>query len=316
MYFLGQVVGGRLFARSVFSGATLFVAALASATAVAQVPCGGKTCPKGFVCEVESGGCPDIGCTGDCPPCENNEVEVCEPGPCTSDADCDAELRCAESRRGPGPGSNCAGPDCAEVPEAGETRMLERLCLPKWALTCSADADCGEGFKCIERRAGCSDGSPPSGSPGSTPAMSGSGAEQSRECEEKTGEMRCEGMRIACTAAAGASDPACPAGWTCRDNPEGASWSDANGNMGCEPGDPPKLCFPRYAEFGFVGRSATSDESTSGSTEGRDVAIDKLVDEGGCAFSVSSKASTGWAPAALLALAAFAGRRRRTSGSS
>jgi MYXO-CTERM domain-containing protein len=59
---------------------------------------------------------------------------------------------------------------------------------------------------------------------------------------EPTGEFACEIVETAC-----AQDSDCPADWTCEDNPMGTCWADSEGNSGCTPADPAKLCQPPYS---------------------------------------------------------------------
>jgi MYXO-CTERM domain-containing protein len=78
---------------------------------------------------------------------------------------------------------------------------------------------------------------------------------------EPSGKKSCVADRVACDA-----DSDCPSGWSCADNPEGVCWSGPNGDMGCSPGDPPKLCMPPYVNLG--GGYPTRGEDSNGSGSG------------------------------------------------
>jgi len=76
---------------------------------------------------------------------------------------------------------------------------------------------------------------------------------------EPSGFKACVLDEVACDA-----DSDCPSGWTCGDNPEGVCWASSDGSMGCEPGDPPKLCLPPYTDLGggYPGRGEDSNGDT------------------------------------------------------
>jgi hypothetical protein len=85
---------------------------------------------------------------------------------------------------------------------------------------------------------------------------------------EPTGEFACKVVETACT-----QDSDCPADWTCEDNPMGVCWADSQGNSGCTPADPAKLCQPPYSDLGGGGYY----DGVSGGTTG---AIDLGRDDG------------------------------------
>lgn len=277
-----------LSARHVLSALVLFTPLLFGRAALAQQACGDTTCPKGFSCEMETAGCAAVECVGElCQPCVPDTVLVCRPGPCSADADCAEDMACADVEQ-----SSCAdaaeAPACIQAPcpemrpEGTCTTTASKQCLPRWALACAVDADCGAGFSCKEQEQCSCSGSTGTGTSGSSgseagaggsppgaadpalpaPMPSGSGAPPAPTPSECTcapsGQKACEAILVACT-----SDAGCPSGWSCRDNPEGACWSDSNGNTGCTPADPAKLCLPPYSDF--VSGGGFGEISTDGS---------------------------------------------------
>ncbi len=190
-------------------------------------------CPTGFSCEVMGSmgsGCvcpegqPDCGC-GE--PTEPVEYKGCSPKPCSTDADCGEGLECVTFEM------PCAMPaiDCAPGSECPEPEPCESgtssQCQPKWAGTCDADADCGEGFTCKAYEECSCSGSSGSGSGGSTPeptdpaAPDGGGAPPSEDGDSSdpidsectcapSEEKYCEPVKTVCT-----SDADCPAEWEC-----------------------------------------------------------------------------------------------------
>jgi MYXO-CTERM domain-containing protein len=178
-------------------------------------------------------------------------------------------------------------------------------CQPQWTLPCETAADCGEGFACKERESCWCSGSTGSvgsgvgGSTGTAGASSGGAAAvdlplpaedrdigtgtdeegaapegdvaeappPDEQCGcEPSGEFACEVVETAC-----AHDSDCPADWTCEDNPMGSCWIDSEGNSGCTPADPAKLCQPPYSRLGGGGGYA---QTTGGSTGTTDIALD------------------------------------------
>ncbi|MBN1605770.1 MAG: hypothetical protein JW940_04015 [Polyangiaceae bacterium] len=85
---------------------------------------------------------------------------------------------------------------------------------------------------------------------------------------EPTGEFACEVVETACT-----TDSDCPADWTCEDNPMGSCWADSEGNSGCTPADPARLCQPPYSRLG----GGAYGEATVGGTTG---AVDLWSEDG------------------------------------
>lgn len=95
-----------------------------AASAVAQEPSCDLDCIKGYSCEMQISGCPDLP-RGDTP-CEPTTFPSCIAQLCSSDADCAAHMKCYD----------------------GNTPGDVRQCLPQHSFPCSADADCGAGFTC------------------------------------------------------------------------------------------------------------------------------------------------------------------------
>src|SRR5690606_31419945 len=201
----------------------------------------------------------------------------------SSNADCAEDMVCV-TREIPCVRATPACPPDGPCPEPAELDCAPESisqCVPRWSLPCSVDADCGDGFECVEvEECGCgsSAGAPGSGpsaapTPGLPPESGASPGDDSRAdvppdpsfaaptpppdgervpperggsdpiCEcSPSGVKSCRMIEQACTA-----DTDCPSGWTCVDNPEGVCWSRPDGDTGCTPADPPKLCFPPYS---------------------------------------------------------------------
>jgi hypothetical protein len=93
---------------------------------LAQEPTCAGTCPRNFSCEVAEicGSAPEF---GEAPEACSTHA-VCTALPCSSDADCDADMRCYEEADSDEPAT----------------------CAPRWLLGCNEAADCGAGFTCAE----------------------------------------------------------------------------------------------------------------------------------------------------------------------
>jgi len=319
----------------------LFAPLFVSSAASAEVACGETTCPQGFVCETQPAPCPAIACAEgqECPPCDAT-MEVCAPASCTSQADCGADMVCAgfdvRDCGGSAPAEPCErGEDCAAPAapaECSSTTAYE--CTPRWQLPCAADADCGAGFRCVELESCSCAGSPaaPGGSGGGaepapgarapSPAPVDPDADPSCVCEP-SGQKSCEVVETAC-----ATNAECAAGWTCQDNPEGVCWADANGQTGCTPADPARLCAPPYSNLPVAGGFGEGRPTTGGipanggpqSGDGGGLPASGQSEEdgagaqasgGGC--SISAVPKTDASPLAWLgvALGAAVGLRRR-----
>jgi len=275
----------RLLVASALSALVLVLPRVASAA-----ECEATTCPTGYECVETIAPSPGLPCAdgAECTPSEPVIVPQCRPLPCTSDDDCAEGMKCVtqevtECSGGSAPcadpGIDGGAPDCPEPqPEECEART-ESACLPAYALPCTQASDCGPtGFTCEPVEECSCPGSPGSGGT-PMPGMDGGAAEPApaesdparpaadagadpvpSECTcTPTGESFCQVTTVACTEATVASD--CPAGWTCRENPEGSCWSGPEGS-GCEPADPPMLCAPPYVDV--VGGRGEGSDSGSG----------------------------------------------------
>lgn len=338
--------------------APLFVAERANA----QQACGDIVCPDGYTCESASAPCADVACapgeTCVAAPCEPKTYHYCAPSACTTDSDCGEGMvcfehvskRCAETA----PSTEPCPPDAecaafAPAPPVDCTPVTERLCTPRYLLPCQADADCGAGFRCQEQEScgssgsgptppeptplpGSSDGGADDSGSGSSDSDSGSGdASEPRELPapptvtcEPSGVFSCVAIETACNA-----DADCVSGWSCRDNPEGVCWAGPNGEHGCTPADPPRLCMPPYStvptgaprgedtnEGGYETPGstpvppATPDPQPTPSPESADDLLGGRT-EGGCAMTPARSGSSGLAFIMLSLASALAFRRRR-----
>lgn len=233
--------------RSLAGIATLCIAS----NSAADVACGETTCPKSFVCQsYEMDACPAIATRdGGAVDCQPTTKYVCEPGPCTVDADCADGMVCHSSTSttcsGSAPGCDPNTTDCKQLPPATEscTFSMTSQCVPRYLLPCTVASDCGDGFTCeADQSCGCS-GSTGSSSGGiATPATNasapaGSGAASSIAADPatgaggttgrttgttpsstqctctNTGTNSCRLQVIGCT-----QDTDCPSGFTCVDN--------------------------------------------------------------------------------------------------
>ena len=144
-----------------------------------ELPCGGSDCiPCTCACPADAD-CPPCECP-ECPepePCTPEVIQVCNwhPEQCKSDADCDAGFECKPIEECTGSGCACprcaCGPcppdqecppcdcpdipcDCADVPSEPECHVIGAWCAPK-EQECSSDADCLEGWECVEEPVPC-----------------------------------------------------------------------------------------------------------------------------------------------------------------
>lgn len=212
-----QTRGGRL--------ALVVAAAAASLTAnlaAAQECDVDADCGAGYVCEIHSsGGCTDFACEPgeECRPveCETYEYGTCVNAPCEGDADCPDPMLChtrsyeecdAEDYPGcPDDGTPCE-PKPVEPPNC--ISYSEAHCRQPFELPCTADADCGGGFRCVEDIIRWCSGS------GQVPQEDGVAVPlPETECgEERTGTFSCHLQELPCDA-----DADCPSGLACVDNP-------------------------------------------------------------------------------------------------
>jgi hypothetical protein len=306
------------------SALALFLPLCFASAAHAASSCDELTCPKGFACELESAACPDIACVeGPCQPCAAEAHAVCRSAVCATDGDCGADMLCVESTNSATTGpAECAGGDCAEAPAEDPVtgRSSEKRCTPRWTLACNADADCGAGFEC--QACSCAGASTPGSSgPGSSSAAAAPSAADAAPAPTPpdgcgcgpTTPKTCVARVVACS-----TDADCVSGWTCRDNPNGACWANSNGETGCTPADPAKLCAPPYSgvSSGDFGGTPTNAEGTA-ANGGVDHAVDAVLpdDDGGCSVSSRRGSAGGGGLLSLIAvaLAAMGWRRRERS---
>jgi MYXO-CTERM domain-containing protein len=271
---------------SSLAAAALGLVWLCPAQAHAQTCETDADCAQGLVCEVvgaSSCAVPDCPPGETCPepePCEPEEFRECVPGPCTSDADCGEGLKCLTTSSEICTASDMAcDPDDEEcVPVTVEPvceTVTEQYCAPDWVGACETDADCGEGFTCVQPEVcECSVGAAvpePATDPDADPAAE---SEPVPEVEPEpvpepicecypTGEKYCEPKEIACEAAAD-----CPEGWSCEQ--VGAvsvacTVPEDGSEPVCEPAeDPVSQCMPPYWE---MARGAAGGSDASGTLQ-------------------------------------------------
>lgn len=279
--------------------------------AVAQQSCAADTdCLKGFICETDTLSCPDTApcrdgekCAAEVA-CESEEYSRCVSGPCTGDTDCADGMVCLTETHQQCSGAAVAcqkGQECPEPEPAECNTVTESECVPKYLAPCALDADCGEGFACVQgQECGCSTSAGSSGSPEANTAdagaaISGSGTDgnagsaqpdpaadadagntpTSSDCGCKpSGRFRCKMKEITCDTDAG-----CPSGWTCVQSHTNSApvacsatkLADGGVTTTCAdagPAEPAsKQCVPPYYDtFGSEGASAV-DSVGKGETQ-------------------------------------------------
>jgi len=276
------------------------------AAAAAQSECAlDSDCPSGFVCQLITEPCPTApACPPDmiCDPvvCDPITYGQCEPGPCASDADCGADMRCetftyTQCSAGGSTATPCVdGEPCPPPPDPTPTTctdVSESYCVPAWLRICTADSDCDANFTCIQPEtcacsgtatggtttggtdpnAGSSGGSSGSGGatdtppPDTTTDPNATTTTDSCVCEP-AGDALCIPQDISCTA-----DAECPAGWTCQQytsDVTGACAVDSTGTTVCDP--PPATttagsCVPPLWDAMAGGASPRDVAATQGS---------------------------------------------------
>lgn len=235
-----------------------------SGRAAAQECASDADCLKSYTCEVvgETGcgfACPDSDPNCAPPPdstCEVTQYKACVPGPCSSDADCEDGMVCFEQE-----GFDCPPATQIDCPPDADCPKPEPVdcaptttssCVPRYAVPCAEDADCGDGFDCVEDIAyACAGSTPASGSgggsdPGDPGGAAGSAApepaplpEEPPTCtEEPLGTFHCEAREVACAA-----DADCPTDWTCVENYA----RPVCGGASTDPAEPPPPTEPAAA---------------------------------------------------------------------
>jgi hypothetical protein len=279
-------------------------------------------CIDGFVCEVmEVGVCEVAACPDgmECPEpyCYTENVGACVPTSCDSDADCGEGLRCMAVTFDECPtmpadppcidGEDCPEPEPVEEPECETT--TENYCLPPYVAPCTVDADCGEGFECIEEElCRCS---------GYDPGAPGDPETPEPDCTcEPSGELHCVPVEVECE-----SDDVCPDGWTCEigDVAVPCTYDPETGEEHCdepEPEDELGLCYPPFWELDWDGggdEEPSTLEMATGSENPRAQHLDdRFADDeaAGCSMTPGSGGNTSTLALIIPALIALARRRR------
>jgi hypothetical protein len=202
--------------------------------AAAQQCATDSDCGGGYKCQVTSiSSCAGSACRPgtECPPpppCETKEYRSCVAAPCQGDSDCPDPMVChletydecddypTTARPACPPDAvDCVAPAPAPAPPPECRTRTESTCRQPYDLPCTADADCGGGFRCVEQISRwCSGGGR---------RLADGGFEQ---VEPQCGETRssifhCELQALPCE-----SDAACPTGLTCQDNYAGTVCTD------------------------------------------------------------------------------------------
>jgi MYXO-CTERM domain-containing protein len=300
---------------------------------VGTTPCDSpKTCPAGDKCPVPA----------DCVPMD---IKECKSPACSKDADCPTGMVCYAQTSTECSGSTpvvCKpGATCPQPVDAGEPTCKDTTthsCVPRYVPPCTADKDCGEGFKCVAgQECMCSGG-------GGVPTDGGKPVTMPDQCTCKpTATSSCELQDVVCSKA---SD--CPSGFTCENNPTrtacvkapgsashgtaGEAASDAgsapDASSGCSTDTtvPAKLCLPPY--YDVLGRSAvgigTDKSEASGTADGgapgaagtgggTTHTATKTKPKHGCAVSATSETGAALPSLAVLGLVAMLLRRRARS---
>jgi MYXO-CTERM domain-containing protein len=179
------------------------------------------------------------------------------------------------------------------------------------------DADCGEGFSCVQYEQCSCDGS--SGSADGTEPADGVGTEPNCGCSP-SGEFYCELQVLPCSTAS-----ECPSGFSCEQNPETGVCNGGSSEPGgtsveptCEPSTGPEnVCFPPYYQYGYaVDIAGEFDRAASGvptSADGEAASgaeADDVEATGGCTVVPAAGAGSSASLLGLLALVGLAARRR------
>jgi MYXO-CTERM domain-containing protein len=298
---------------------------------VGTAPCDSvKPCAQGEKCPVPA----------DCVPMDLKE---CTSPACTKDSDCPTDMVCYAQTSTQCSGSTPAvckpGATCPEPVDAGEptcTDTTTHSCVPRYVPPCTADKDCGAGFKCVAgQECSCSGGS-------GVPTDGGKPQTMPDQCSCKpSGTSSCQLQEAQCSSV---SD--CPSGFTCEENPartlcvkapvsasvsksagaaasDGGAAVDAGSGCSTDTTVPAKVCLPPYYDtLGRAGGTSKAQASnvadggippgaagSSGSTH----TATKAKSKHGCAVSTTSEAAGALPSLALLGLVAMLLRRRARS---
>lgn len=226
-------------------------------------------CGPGFVCQTnewtETCDYPQFSCEEDDPACledqaaQEEAMADCEPtvhsesycsrAPCEVDADCGDTMVCNEETWGTctggtapgvpcGPDEDCPEPEPVDATWECTTETVKR-CGYRYEAECTVDADCGEGFLCVESEVcGCSGGGAVEVGPDGVPVDDGVIEEPVCECNP-TGDFYCQLQDLACTAHAD-----CPVGMLCEEQVLGGYCYDGPDGSGCVGGETVQRCAP------------------------------------------------------------------------
>jgi MYXO-CTERM domain-containing protein len=236
--------------------------------AIEQMDCAAPTAPATEPCAADTD-CKVAPAPDEPADCTTTTIHQCQPQwtlPCNADADCGEGFACKEQE-------SCWCSGSAGSVGGGSTGSAATGTAGSSSTSSGAGAAGGAaagGAGSIGVPMPADDSYAPVAENGA--ASSGDVAEPPAPDEscgcEPTGEFACEAVETACS-----QDSDCPADWTCEDNPMGVCWADANGNSGCTPADPAKLCQPPYSDLGG-GYVDARGEGTSDGTTGGDIAVD------------------------------------------
>ena len=210
-------------------------------------------------------------------------VMACEPGPCTTNADCAPNMTC--------------------VPASTPTGSI---CTPNYDFACTLTSDCGPGFDCAQTQVTCqvSDSPPADASPGSwvdasvgsTPCDPDAGPDAGACSTEYyttcayTGPMLCQVQTLVCQA-----DKDCPLGWTCGSAQDYAHCTHQMGSsapMVCPDGSTQSTCAPPFYHPLDVYGISEPDAGTG--VNGSDGGMDWTIESGPADAAAGADANAGW----------------------
>jgi MYXO-CTERM domain-containing protein len=302
------------------------IALMVPASGRAQTCTADSDCAKGLTCQDNMSTAPAVcypdeagtGCLPVADPAPASKS--CQLAPCASDADCGAEMVCqaqptvctgsTPSTAPCAPNTDCTPPPAPEPPDC--TTPVS-TCVYRWALPCTVNADCGEGFECVPRQAGTcsgSNGSAASGTPVATMPTTGGGtaeetggatgsAEPSGDSTDSSGGAASTDVDagtarpVECTVVETypgycqsvvktcAQDSDCPSVWTCKASYDGVTTTTV--------GAPPDVATPQPAPAPMpidggaapVAVTQTKTCQQPGAYEGPTKAVDGTTQTGG-----------------------------------